>query len=106
MAATKKDRVKVDEMVWPAGRSGQSLVIEPADRLTLERRVRTPTMPHRVVARSRIVLLLASGLSGRHVARLVGTSRHTVDLWRRRFQEGGCDTLLRDKPGRGRKRAI
>jgi len=55
------------------------------------------------VLRSRIVLLLADGLSARQAARAVGTSRHTADLWRRRFLEGGCDALLKDKTGRGRK---
>jgi transposase len=75
-----------------------------ADRLRLERWVRTPTAPQRVVSRSRIVLLLGEGHSGREVAERLGISRHTVDLWRQRFREGGCPLLLRDKPGRGRKR--
>jgi transposase len=57
------------------------------------------------VLRSRIVLLLAEGLSSREVARRLDVSRHTVDLWRRRFLEEGRDALGRDKPGRGRRAA-
>jgi transposase len=66
------------------------------DRRTLERWVR-------LALRSRIVLLLGQGLGGRAVARRLGISRHTVDLWGVRYQKGGCDALVRDRPGRGRK---
>lgn len=75
------------------------------DRATLERWVRATTMPQRVVLRSRIVLLLTEGLSAREVARRLGVSRHTVDLWRRRYLHEGCASLTHDRPGRGRKRA-
>jgi DNA-directed RNA polymerase specialized sigma24 family protein len=74
-------------------------------RATLERWVRARTTPQRVVLRSRIVLLLIEGLSAREVARRIGVSRHTVDLWRERYLSEGCDSLLRDRPGRGRKRS-
>jgi transposase len=57
-----------------------------------------------LVLRSRIVLLLADGMSSRAAARALGVSRHTVDLWRKRFEDGGCQALVSDKPGRGRKR--
>ena len=73
------------------------------DRATLERWVRARTTAQRLVLRSRIVLSLGAGLSGREVARKLGVSRHTVDLWRARYLKEGCDGLMRDKPGRGRK---
>jgi len=73
------------------------------DREVLERWVRARSTPQRLAIRSRIVLLLAEGRAGRAVARAVGVSRHTVDLWRERFLSGGCSALARDKPGRGRK---
>jgi transposase len=76
-----------------------------ADRLTLERWVRARTSPQSLVLRSRIVLMLADGRSGRAVAQMLEVSRHTVDLWRTRYQDGGCEALGREKPGRGRKRA-
>jgi len=75
------------------------------DRVQLERWIRARTTPQRVVLRSRVVLLLAGGLSAREVGRRLGISRHTVDLWRKRYVEEGCDTLTRDRPGRGRKRS-
>lgn len=78
--------------------------LDPRDRTTLEGWVRAQTTPQRTVLRSRIVLLLADGLSAREVARRLGVSRHTVDLWRKRYLEEGRDTLTRDRAGRGRKR--
>jgi len=75
------------------------------DRATLQRWVRARTTPQRVVLRSRVVLLLADGLSARAVARRLEVSRHTVDLWRRRYLAESCDSLTHDRPGRGRKRS-
>ena len=75
------------------------------DRALLEQWIRARTTPQRVVLRSRVVLLLAGGLSAREAGRRLGVSRHTVDLWRKRYLEEGCDTLTRDRPGRGRKRS-
>jgi transposase len=73
------------------------------DREILERWLRARSTPQRLAIRSRIVLLLAEGRAGRAVAQAVGVSRHTVDLWRQRFREGGCSALAHDKPGRGRR---
>ena len=75
-------------------------------RATLERWVRAGTTPQRLVFRSQIVLLAASGMPSKHVAHQLDTSQDTVRLWRRRFAAGGPDTLRRDAPGRGRKRQI
>ena len=83
------------ELAWP----------QTADRAQLERWLRSPTTPQRLAMRSRIVLLFADGFSGRAIARQLGISRHTADLWRRRFLEGGCDALVHDKKGRGRRKA-
>jgi transposase len=56
----------------------------------------------RLKRRSRIILLLAGGLSQAAVAARLGVSRRTVAIWRRRFVEGGPTTLQHDRPGRGR----
>jgi DNA-binding NarL/FixJ family response regulator len=85
--------------------SKQTRTLRHEERMLLRRWVRMPTAPQRVVTRSRIVLLLAEGRSTREVARVVGVSRPTVSLWHRRFIEGGCAALERDRPGRGRKKA-
>ena len=56
----------------------------------------------RLKRRSRIILLLARGLSQAAVAGQLGVSRRTVAIWKQRFLEGGATTLQRDRPGRGR----
>jgi transposase len=56
----------------------------------------------RLKRRSRIILLLASGLSQAAVAAKLGVSRRTVAIWRQRFIAGGAETLQHDRPGRGR----
>jgi hypothetical protein len=81
-----------------------SIDLPSFDRVTLRHWIRAPTSPQRLALRSRIVLLLAEGISSREVARRLGISRHTVGLWRKRFIEGGAAALTRDRPGRGRKR--
>ena len=85
-------------------RSAESL-LDAHDRAVLVRWIRARTTPQRVVLRSCIVLLLAEDLSAREVARRLGVSRHTVDLWRMRYLAEGRESLLRDRPGRGRKRS-
>lgn len=91
------------EIAWPMPRRGKPVRVAPEDRRTLEQWRRAGTTPQRLVLRSRIVLLLADGMSSRAAARALGVSRHTVDLWRKRFEDGGCQALVSDKPGRGRK---
>jgi putative transposase len=73
---------------------------EVAARLRLW--VQAPSSPRRLVRRSRIVLLGASGLSKSQIAMQLGVSRRTVALWEQRFLDGGADALLHDRPGRGR----
>jgi hypothetical protein len=80
-----------------------NLSLPGTERATLESWVRARTTQQRIVLRSLIVLQLADGRSAREVARRLGVSRHTVDLWRARFLAEGCDSLTHDRPGRGRK---
>lgn len=77
------------------------LTTDTRDRLA--RWVRAATTPQRVVRRSVVVLLAASGWSNARIATALGISRHTVALWKSRFAAGGADALLVDAPGRGRK---
>jgi len=54
--------------------------------------------------RARIVLLAADGLSNTAIAQQVSTTLQTVGKWRRRFLEGGTDSLLDEpRPGTSRK---
>jgi transposase len=100
-----RTELAVPEMnVQPLRVSGHSsLTLTGQHRLLLERWVRARTTPQRLALRSRIVLLAADGLSNTQVGRWLGTTRHTVVVWRRRFAKGGPAALLRDAPGRGRK---
>src|SRR5436190_4832704 len=69
------------------------LEVSPRDSAELERRVRDRGAPAREVARARIVLLSARGLTGPQIAERVGCSEPTVVLWRRRFAEEGLPGL-------------
>ena len=76
------------------------------DRDHLERLQRTRTTPQRVVERVRIVLGSAQGLAGNAICEEVGVSRPTVTLWLDRYEEGGIEALLEDRPRSGRPREI
>jgi transposase len=50
------------------------------------------------------ILLVAQGMSGREVARILGDSPRTVAYWVRRFEERGLAGLMDiDRPGRPRR---
>jgi transposase len=76
-------------------------MVSPIVRHELERWVRDPNMPRKLVLRARIVLGAADGLSNSELARQLETSRPTVIHWRRRFAVApeGVE-LLRPHPGR------
>jgi transposase len=80
---------------------GGGLQVDTATIALLEGWVKTSPQA-RLKRRSRIILLLAGGLSQAAVAAKMGVSRRTVAVWRHRFLEGGVETLQHDRPGRGR----
>jgi transposase len=80
--------------------------IAPEQRAILEGWIRTRTAPQRLVLRSCIVLLAADGVSDLAIADRLRVTRQTVRLWRRRFETGGPAVLVRDAPGRGRRRRV
>jgi transposase len=73
---------------------------------TLETWIHARNTPQKVAFRARIVLMAASGMANRRIARELNTSRPTVILWRQRFLAGGPAALTEDAPGRGRKDGI
>ncbi|MFB3078297.1 MAG: IS630 family transposase [Lysobacterales bacterium] len=75
-----------------------ALAVTPADRMELERLVRSGKTQQRVAFRSRIVLKAAEGLPNKTIADTLGTSRPTVIAWRRRYEAQGMAGLLRDRP--------
>lgn len=70
---------------------------------TLSRGRRTAV---RVVERARIILLCAEGKQNREIAELLGTTRRTVGLWRRRFVQNGIAGIEKDAPRPGRQKPI
>lgn len=79
------------------------VVLDHETRSRLARQARSTTAPHRIVLRSRIILLLEKLGSDGQVARDLQVTSRTVRRWRERFVGGGTDALWRDAPGRGRK---
>src|SRR6266436_3174498 len=72
-------------------------------RQTLQTWVKARNTPQKIAFRARLILLASEGQANRQIARMLGTSRPTVLLWRHRFTQGGPQALLQDAPGRGRK---
>lgn len=73
------------------------------ERIELERRAHSQTMPHRVVQRARMVLANRDGESAPTIAKRLGMSHVTVRKWLVRFQ--ACRLAGLDEfPRSGRKR--
>jgi transposase len=66
------------------------------DRHRLETWVRAGTTPQRLALRAQICLLAAEGVPVTEIADRVKTTRPTVLLWKRRFEEQGPDGLVKD----------
>jgi len=90
-------------MMWTVP---DALKLTEEQRRTLSSWVAARNTPQKIVFRARIVLLAAEGNANRKIAQELGTSRPSVILWRRRFQQGGTAALTEDAPGRGRKAMI
>lgn len=75
--------------------------LSATERSVLQRWARQRTSPHRVVVRSRIVLLASEGLTFRAIAAAVHVTPATVRLWVTRFADGRLPALTREAPGAG-----
>ena len=60
------------------------------------------SFPSRLVQRARIVQMAADGIPGQRIARQLGISRPTVQLWRERFLALRLEGLEKDAPRPGR----
>jgi transposase len=81
----------------------EALPVTDDQRRTLQSWAAARNTPQKVVFRTRIVLMAATGMPNRRIARQLRTSRPTVILWRNRFLSGGPAALTEEQPGRGRK---
>ena len=87
-------------------RVAPTIKIDPDQKKTLERQARARSLPSRVVERSRIVLMAASGLQDVQIAARLGITAKKVARWRARFQRLGVTGLLKDAPRPGRTPTI
>jgi Helix-turn-helix domain len=86
----------------PRGRkSSLTIRLTPPERQTLLGWQRSTAIPAGLARRSRIILLLADGVTITDTAAAVGMSRRHIYKWVQRFLQQGLEGL-EDKPGRGR----
>jgi transposase len=73
------------------------LSLNEGDRHTLERWVKSRTLSAKQKLRARIVLMTAEGRPTEELMRVLQVSNPTLNLWRRRYQEGGIAALVKGK---------
>jgi transposase len=76
------------------------------ERMQLEKYARGRSTPARLVARAKVVLLAATGIQNKEIARRLSMLEKTVGLWRRRFAEKRVAGIEKDAPRPGRPRKI
>jgi len=84
------------------GRPTVPLSLSPEERARVEAAVRPATAEQRVVRRGTALLMMADGVPGTDIARLVGVHIRTVQEWRRRFEDEHPADKLVDAPRSGR----
>jgi transposase len=73
---------------------------------TLEAWVRARNTPQKVALRARICLLASEGMANHALAKKLQTSRPTVMLWRKRFEQQGVSGLSEEAPKGPSKRRM
>jgi transposase len=87
------------------GATAEPLMLRENDHERLVGLTRSSAVRSGLAARARIVLLAAEGTANVEIARLVGVSRPTVNLWRSRYAKRGLPGLADEKRS-GRKRSV
>src|SRR6267142_2245423 len=90
-------RAMLDSMARPK----LDLLLSAEQRSELNRLVKVPSTPQKIVLRARIALLAAEGKDNDEIALELGTSRVTVGLWRQRELDLGL-AGLEEAPRAGR----
>jgi transposase len=78
------------------------IILSPEESSTLDTWVRARSLPLRLVQRARIIRMAAAGMQGQVIARNLGISKPTVQLWRQRFLAFRLVGLEKDAPRPGR----
>jgi transposase len=86
-------------------RRAAKITLVPEQRQMLEKLVRSPRTPVRLVLRSSVILLAGDGIENRDIAKKLRLARGTVGKWRTRFSEDGFAGIEKDatRPGRSKK---
>ena len=80
-----------------------AIKLQPAERTQLEKWGSAHGTPQQVALRCRIILGALAGQDNVSIAKQLGVSRPTVQLWRKRVRERGIGEVWEIAPGRGRK---
>jgi len=83
-------------------RIASPIVLTQEEQVTVDSWGRSRSLPLRLVQRARIVQMAADGRENQQIARTLGVSRPTVQLWRQRFLALRLDGLKKDAPRPGR----
>lgn len=84
------------------GRPTVPITLSAEERARVEAAMRPAKAEKRVVRRAQAVLMMADGVPGTDIARLLGVHVVTVQLWRRRFDCKNPVDKLADAPRSGR----
>jgi transposase len=84
----------------------ERIVLSPEEKSVIERWARGRRIPLRLVLRAKIIQLAAQGIFSHEIAKALGISRPTVQLWRERFLAFRLAGLEKDAPRAGRKPKI
>lgn len=84
------------------GRPTVPLVLGAEERARVEGAIRPAKAEQRIVRRAQAVLMMADGVPGADIARLLGVHERTVERWRQRFDCDNPGDMLADAPRSGR----
>ena len=87
-------------------RTADSIILTPQEQSILAAWTRARSHPLRLVQRASIIQMAANGVFNQDIARAVGVSRPTVQLWRQRFLALRLPGLEKDAPRPGRRARI
>lgn len=83
-------------------RTTESIILSSDEYQTLKTWSRARSIPARLVQRSQIIQMAAGGITNTDIAKKLGISRPTVQLWRSRFLSLRLPGLKKDAPRPGR----
>jgi transposase len=89
-------------MIALMARSAASIILSSSEAKTLDAWARSRTQPARVIERAQIIQMAANGMQSQEIARVLGLSRPTVQLWRQLFLALRTAGLEKDAPRPGR----